>query len=367
MRAVQGLTATAAALVMATGCAEIDRAVPEEAVRLAELRADLEQDNALVAYQIVRKQEASRRGENPDRYDDAEALRGEARFKERWAAARKAKFEAVQEGYKGLSTDVVRKCVIRARTLVQQNNRIIAGNVALRERMAKGEPSCEANPAVKPCVPAFDLVPDGGEQVDACVKSTPEAAYDPIKTLGIAALVLVLGVAGVGLYRSARRRIDPVAQAGQKLGLAAVQSPQTTTLSGEYKGYAIKVEASAPEVGHGDGFLRAIVLSKVHPHAIVRFGPLAPPTGLDLPHLDAPESPDPRLPEGYKLRLSPGASAEELLSGDVGFQMRAFDPADLRLHDGMLGLTCWQVPPTADKVIEFLDLAVAAARLYPPA
>lgn len=324
-RLVSGMLLPILAVGVGAGCAEIVKTAPEDANKLAELRADLEQDAALIEYQKVRKKEVAKEGKDPDSLDNAEPLRAEPRFAERWRQQRQAKFEASKESYKALSADIVNKCTMSAR------NGASAGDI------------------------------------DTCVRGTPQPVYDPLKTVGIGALVLVLGVAGVGLYRSARRRIDPVVQASQKLGLAPIQSATTTTLTGEYKGFAVKIEASAPEVGQGDGFLRAIVLSKVDPHTVVRFGPLAPPTGLDLPDLDAPEVHDGRLPEGYKLRLSAGADAEALLSGDVGFQLRAFDPVDVRIHDGMVGLTCWQVPGNVEKVIEFVDIAISVAKLYPPA
>jgi predicted transcriptional regulator len=304
------------------GCAEIEKATPEDATKLAELRADLEQDNALVEYQKVRKKELELKGEDPDQLDNAELLRPEPRFTEFWKRSREAKFEAAKEHYKTLAADIVRNCTDMAKA---------------------GRPA---------------------EEVDKCVRKTPEAKYDPGKAAALGALVVLLGVGTIGLYRTLRRRNDPVALAANKLGLAATQSPTSTTLQGEYKGYQIKVESSPPEAGEDDRYVRCLVLSKVDPHAVVRFGPVAPPTGLDLPDLDAPEVHDARLPEGYKLRLSGNASAEPLLAGDIGFQLRAFDPIDLRVHDGMLGLTIWQMPPTTEKVTEFLDVAVTVAKLY---
>jgi len=326
VRAMRCLAALAVvSLVGTSACAEIKPASTEEATKLTELRADLEREHALVAYQKKRKDEAAAKGEDPDKYDDAAALAREPRFADWWRQWRSMWFEQNKETDRRLSADIVHKCLA----------------VATTNKKA--------------------------EDVNACIKETPEAVYDPMMIVGIAALVLALGGVGVALYRSARRRIDPVAQAGRKLGLAALQSATTTTLTGDHKGFALKVEASAPEVGQGDGFVRVLVLTKVDSRKVVRFGPLAPPTGLDLPDLDAPEVQDARLPEGYKLRLSPGADAEALLSGDIGFQLRAFDPADVRVHDGMAGLTCWQVPASPDKVVEFIDLAVAIAKLYPAA
>jgi hypothetical protein len=183
-------------------------------------------------------------------------------------------------------------------------------------------------------------------------------------------VVLVGAVVGIGVLvglRSARLRIDPVVQAGQQLNLTVEQGQTHTVLAGEYQGVKVKVESSPPEAGQGDRFLRVVIVSKVDPQVLVRFGPLAPPSGLEMPDLHAPEIHDQRVPEGYKLRLSEGAKAEELLSGDVGFQLRNFDPVDVRVHDGVCGVTIWQVPPSGDRVKEFIDLAVTVAKLYPAA
>ncbi len=329
-RRVIPLSALVAAGMAGSGCAEIEKASPEEAVKLAEIRADLDKDKALEDYTAQRKREIVRENKDPDSIDDyqnpeagKQRLAQEARFLTMWKAWRTKKFESEKETYKALSADVVRKCTDVAR------------------------------------------VKQSAVEVDTCVKQAPEAKYDPIRALLLAALAIVGCFGALMGYRATRRRIDPVAQAGKKLGLGATQAAQQTTLTGEFKGYSVKVEASAPEVGQGDGYLRVLILTKVDAHTQVRFGPLAPPTGLDLPDLDAPEVHDPRIPEGYKMRLSVGADGEPMLSGDIGFQLRAFDPADIRVHDGMAGLTCWQVPQSADKVIEFMDLALAVAKQYP--
>ena len=81
--------------------------------------------------------------------------------------------------------------------------------------------------------------------------------------------------------------------------------------------------------------------------------------------LHAPEVHDTRVPEGYKLRLSPGVNADAMLAGDVAFQLRDFDPVDVRVHDGMCGVTVWQVPQKPDRVLEFIELAVNCAKQYP--
>lgn len=319
-----------AAGLFTVGCADIEKAKAEDATTLAELRANLEQDRALDHFVQVRKKEIAEKGGDPDQLDNyqnpeagKDRLRADPRFAKMWRDWRARAFTDKRQKFGDLAAEIVKKCVIVARA-----------------------PTASA------------------ELVDKCVMQPPAARLDPMRATLIGALVLVLGVGGMALYRSARRRIDPVALAGQKLGLTAQQASTQTTLSGEYKGFAIRIEASAPEVGQGDGYLRALILSKVDPHTIVRFGPLAPPTGLDLPDLTAPEVHDSRIPEGYKMRLSPGADGEPMLSGDIGFQLRAFDPADIRVHDGMAGLTCWQVPGTPEKVIEFVDLAVTVARQY---
>jgi hypothetical protein len=316
----------AVAMLVATGCAEIKTAKPEDAEALATLRADREQDNVLVQYQEVRKKEVAAKGQNPDDLDDAEPLRAEPRFKELWDKRKKDVYSGKLERYKELSADVVAGC------------------------LAKAQASASA------------------DDIDRCVTSTPAATIDPLKAgllgLGVVGLAVVL----FALFRTARRRIDPVAQAGQKANLAVTQGAQKTELTGDYKGYMLRVESSPPEAGQGDTFLRVLVLSKVEPHTLVRFGPLAPPTGLDLPDLNAPEVNDARVPEGYKLRLSPGTSADAMLAGDLGFQLSAYyasDAIDVRVHDGICGVTIWTVPQDPDKVIEFMDLALGCAKLYP--
>ena len=330
MPIIRGFSATFAlvtltAVSLLAACADIKLASPEDAESLARLRADREQENVLVEYQKVRKKEVEAKGENPDNLDNAAPLREETRFKELWEKRQKGVFDAKVEKYKALSLDVVTLCLDKAK----------AGASA--------------------------------DDIDRCVTSTPAATIDPIKALGLAGLSVVLAIAAFAVYRWARKRTDPVAQAGQKLNLAVLQGSKETTVSGDYKGYALRIEASAPEVGEGDGFLRVLVMSKVDPHTLVRFGPLAPPTGLDLPDLDAPEVHDGRVPEGYKLRLSAGAEAEAMLAGDLAFQLRDYDPVDVRVHDAVCGVTCWQVPPTADRVIEFIELAVNCAKQYPQA
>ncbi len=313
------------ALILASGCAEIRSAKPEEAEALAALRADREQDNVLVEYQKVRKKEVEAKGANPDDLDNAAPLKEESRFKELWEKRKKEVYDSKLERYKELSADVVGQCLTKAKSGAS------------------------------------------ADDIDRCVTSAPAATIDPLKAALLALGGIGLAVALFAMFRSARRRIDPVAQAGQKLHLAVQQGDKETVVTGDYKGYVLRIEASAPEVGQGDGFVRVLVMSKVEAHTVVRFGPLAPPTGLDLPDLHAPEVHDGRVPEGYKLRLSPGANADAMLAGDLAFQLRDYDPVDVRVHDGMCALTCWQVPPSADRVIEFIELAVNCAKQYPQA
>lgn len=318
--------AAAALLLTGAACTEVHMASPEMAEKLAAARADLEEENALVQYQAKKKEQAKRAGQDADAlYDDAEPLRKSPEFQAILKDA-KAKVAAVKKAdYEKRPARTVEKCLIES---------------------SKGARA---------------------EAVDACIENSkaPEE-YDPIRS---AAVVLVGAAAGVGVLvglRSARRRIDPVAQAGQQLKLTVEQGQTHTVLVGEHQGARIRVESSPPEAGQGDRFLRVVVASNVDPAVLVRFGPLAPPSGLEMPDLHAPEIHDQRVPEGYKLRLSEGAKAEELLSGDVGFQLRNFDPVDVRVHDGVCGVTIWQVPPTGERVREFIDLAVTVAKLYPP-
>ena len=81
------------ALILASGCAEIRSAKPEEAEALAALRADREQDNVLVEYQKVRKKEVEAKGANPDDLDNAAPLKEESRFKELWEKRKKEVYD----------------------------------------------------------------------------------------------------------------------------------------------------------------------------------------------------------------------------------------------------------------------------------
>lgn len=322
------VTPIAAALVVSfvgwlSGCAEIEIANSESAARLADLRTEMEETNVLVAYQKVRKDEAIKGGENPDQYDDASKLREEDRFKRIWKKQREIEFNKFFDRFSKLSANVVNKC----------------------HALGSGG-SAEA------------------WQIDTCIATPPDANYDPTKAAGVAVAAALLGLIGFGLYRQGRKSIDPVAQAAGKLGLTATQAARKTTLTGTYKGHSIRVESAAPEAGGDDKYVRVEIRDGIAAATMVRFGPLATPTGLELPDLDAPEIQDARVPMGYKLRLSPGASAEELLGGDIGFQIREFDPVDIRVHDGLMTVTTWFIMSRPDQVIELIDLSLAVADSY---
>ncbi len=308
--------------VCAIGCAEFQPPDEEAAARLADLRTELEESRFLVAYQKAHQQNAIRKGEDPDQYDDAARLREMPDYKQRWDKLREQKFNSFLKVYRSKAGDVVHHCIGSAQGRAKHYT------------------------------------------IDECVKRRPTPHYDPLKTAGVTLLVLLLVVGGVVLYRQGRRRIDVVALAGPKLGLKVNQGRQATKMDGTYKGSELRIESSAPEVGSGDRFVRVHVLSGIDSTAVVRFGPLAPPTGLELPDLDAPEVVDNRIPPGYKLRISEGASAEHLLKGDVGFQLREFDPVDVRVHDGMLTVTTWFLVGDPSEVIELVDLTLEVASEY---
>lgn len=313
-----------AASVCTSGCAEVVPAAQAEAEKLANLRADKEEDAELSNMQQRKKAQARARGADADSlYDDAEPLRKSEEFQKVWVEKRKVVYERKVKDYIKRPGKTVAECIEKAN-----------GGA-------------------------------GPDVLDNCVSRTPpDESINPVKAAAIAVLSIIAGIAALMAFRSARRRIDTVAVASKNIGLTVVQGEQKTVASGKYKDQDVKIESSAPEMGQGDRFMRVIVQSNIGALVVVRFGPVAPPTGLDLPDLDAPEVADSRLPEGYKLRLSEGVKAEELLTGDIGFQLRVFDPVDVRIHDGVCGVTCWQVPATPDKVVEFIDLTLAVAKLY---
>ncbi len=319
------LTATALiGLALASGaCAEIEMADQESAARLADRRTELEEINVLVAYQKKRKEEAVAAGEHPDKYDDATLLREEDRFKRIWKKQREIEFTKFFGRCQKLSKGVVDKCNIGA------NNE-----------------SVEA------------------WQIDKCLEERPEAYFDPMRVALVSVLIVLFAIAALVAYRQTRRNIDPVAKAAPRLQMTATQGARSTVLEGTYKGHRLRIESAAPEADGGDKYVRVQVVDGIPASLVVRFGPLAPPTGLELPDLDAPEISDARVPEGYKLRLSDGASAEELLGGDVGFQLREFDPIDVRIHDGHMTVTTWFIMAEPDQVVELVDLVVVSAETY---
>jgi hypothetical protein len=313
------------AAMLLGGCAEVPLANQQEADKLANVRADLEQETVLAKYQAKKKDQAHREGKDADAlYDDAEQLKSDPRFVEQWKVARQKTFDVKREEYLKRPAKAVNACVDRT----------------------------------------------SAAELDKCIELETRKPAESLDPKLLALLVLAIAVAafsGLKLFRSVRQSVDPVAQAAKQLGLALDQGTQRTTAEGNYKGTTLRLEASAPEAGEGDRFLRVTVQSGVSASAVVRFGPLAPPSGLELPDLDAPEVADPRTPEGYKLRLSEGVAAEALLAGDFAFQVREYDPIDIRIHDGVCAVTVWRIPSSAPQVIEFVDVAVAVARLYPAA
>lgn len=316
------LTVLATSLV-SFGCAEIERVSTKDAHSLAELRAKAEEDKFAVEYQKKRKREITAEGGNPLWADDIAKLKSEPRYSKSWDHNRDIREEGFGHKYELLSADVVRGCIAEAR----------AGA--------------------------------GWHEIDKCVAKVPQAQYDPFKAAAVGVLAIILGFVGLLVYRTSRKRIDPVALAGNKLGMKATQERERTIMSGTYKGRTIAIEASAPEAGEGSKWLQVVVSDNIRAGATVVYGPLAPPHGLQLPDMPIEDANDPRLPQGYRLQLSAEASAEDLLSGDVGFQIREFDPVDVRVHDGTLAVSTWFLFTQADQVVEFVDLTVAIAECYP--
>lgn len=308
------------------GCAEIEKVSVGEAHVLAELRSAMQEDQFAVAYQKKRKKEIMSEGGNPLWADDISRLRAEPRYSKLWDKVRDVKEQEYATKYESLSADIVRTCT----------------------KLAK--------------LPGTDW-----HEIDKCIKETPQAKYDPLKAAGVTLGVVVLLFIALGVYKTGRKQIDPVALAGGKLGMKATQEREQTVMQGTYKGREIKIDASPPEAGEGSKWLQVRIMSGVNADAVVVYGPLAPPHGLQLPDIEMPELEDPRLPEGYRLQLNDGASAEDLLSGDVGFQIREFDPVDVRVHDGIVAVSTWFLFTQPDQVVEFVDLAVNIAECYPAA
>jgi len=319
------LVVAALVATWSVGCAEIEKASVDDAHKLAELRAEMEEDKFAVEYQQMRKKEIIADGGHPDSADDITKLKAEKRYHKRWDHTRDVKEQGFAHQYESLSADVVRSCITKAQAGV------------------------------------------GWHEIDKCVTQTPQARYDPVKAAGVTLGIIVLLFIALGVYKTGRKQIDPVALSASKLGMKATQEREQTTMAGTYKNRQIKLEASAPEAGEGSKWLQVQITSNVNADAIVVYGPLAPPHGLQLPDMEIPEVGDPRLPSGYRLQLSEGASAEDLLSGDVGFQIREFDPVDVRVHDGMVAVSTWFLFTQPEQVVEFVDLAISISECYPAA
>ncbi|GEM_PF-3297356 len=314
-----------AGTALTTGCADIEPATDAEAHALAELRATAEEAKFAVKFQAKLKKEALAEGGNPDAWDDIAKVKANERYAKLWDQTRDVKEERFGKKYELLSGDVVRGCFRLAQTGV------------------------------------------GWHQIDKCTAKLPKAKYDPLKATGVTLGVIVLCFVGLGLYRTSRKQIDPVALAASKLGMKASQERERTVMAGTYKGRQLRIEASPPEAGEGSKWLQVEIQSGVNDSAVVVYGPLAPPHGLQLPDLPMPETEDPRLPNGYRLQLNESTSAEDLLSGDVGFQIREFDPVDVRVHDGIAAVSTWFLFTQPDQVVEFVDLSVSIAECYPTA
>lgn len=323
VRTITLAAAVALAGLLSSGCAEIEKTTIEDAHKLAEHRARAEEDKFAVEYQKKRKKEIIAEGGNPLWADDIAKLKNEERYHKLWDHQRDVREEGFAHKYEHLAADIVRGCIAEAK----------AGA--------------------------------GWHEIDKCVAKVPQAKYDPIKAAGVGILAIFLGFVGLAVYKTSRKQIDPVALAAGKLGMKATQERERTVMSGTYKGRQVSIEASAPEAGEGSKWLQVQVKDNINGSATVVYGPLAPPHGLQLPDMPLPDANDPRLPQGYRLQLSDGASAEDLLSGDVGFQIREFDPVDVRVHDGTLAASTWFLFTQPDQVVEFVDLTVAIAECYP--
>jgi hypothetical protein len=311
--------------LMSVGCAEIEKVSVDDAHSLAEARAAADEDKFAVEYQKKRKKEIVNEGGNPLWADDIAKLKKEKRYHNLWDKQRDVREQKFAHLFESLAADIVRGCLAEAK----------AGA--------------------------------GWHEIDKCVAKIPQAKYDPLKAAGVGFLAIMLIGVGLLVYKTSRKQIDPVALAASKLGIKATQERERTIMNGTYNGRQISIEASAPEAGEGSKWLQVTVHDNINDGATVVYGPLAPPHGLQLPDMQIEDADDPRLPQGYRLQLSDGASAEDLLSGDVGFQIREFDPVDVRVHDGILAASTWFLFTQPDQVVEFVDLSIAIAECYPSA
>ena len=116
------------------------------------------------------------------------------------------------------------------------------------------------------------------DDIDRCVTSAPAATIDPLKAALLALGGIGLAVALFAMFRSARRRIDPVAQAGQKLHLAVQQGDKETVVTGDYKGYVLRIEPidamykPSPAFGHSHRRLHQARPTRPAPKGTFPFG-----------------------------------------------------------------------------------------------
>ena len=158
------------------GCAEIEKASPEEAKELADLRSELDKTRELERYTEELKAKLRAANQDPDSIDNyanpeegRKAREAEPAFQNKWQPLLKQRQATRAKDYAKLAAPVVRACIAEAK----------AGKTA--------------------------------SEVDQCIGRTPPAKIDPMKVAGVAVLVVVLGAVIVVGYRATRRNLDPVA------------------------------------------------------------------------------------------------------------------------------------------------------------
>jgi len=313
-----------AAVALMGACHEIARPSPEDAAKAALVRTDEERAVFLAEYQKGKQERARKYGEDPNRFEDADALAATPEFEAAWRLEKPERHQKFHARYQSASADQV-KCVIQA---------------------AKAEEPSQVR-----------------TKMEDCTNRPPKEELNVVTTAGLLALLAGLMILGVALFRSVERKNDPVQQACKRLGFAYAQSPGGRVMEGDHKGRNLRIEASPPE--EADTHISIVVRTGLDPNVQARLGPVAPPTGVELVDIDAPAVEDDRIPEGYMLALSAGLAPDSLLDPTTRFHIESFDPLDIRVRDGQLCLSRWDISDDPAQIVTLADFAVNLANQFP--